>query len=158
MTETASTPSVLFICVKNGGKSQMAAEHDNGTLRMAGEQISGGGAHGGGFGAATVERVGGEPPTLRFIVRAEPPSGERQQLGFEVRGNDFDVDAAEADTNMKRRARCSVTCSISRSAALVRLHSEGTGTHERYPITLRDHEDLNLMGHLNVTGQCLPRR
>jgi hypothetical protein len=29
-----------------------------------------------------------------------------------------------------RRARCSVTCSISRSAALVRLHSEGTGTHE----------------------------
>ena len=45
-------------------------EHDNGTLRMAGEQISGGGAHGGGFGAATVERVGGEPSTLRFIVRA----------------------------------------------------------------------------------------
>jgi arsenate-mycothiol transferase len=25
MTETASTPSVLFVCVKNGGKSQMAA-------------------------------------------------------------------------------------------------------------------------------------
>lgn len=75
-----------------------------------------------------------------------------------MRGNDFDVDAAEADTNMKRRARCSVTCSISRSAALVRLHSEGTGTHEWYPITLRDHEDLNLMGHLNLTGQCLPRR
>jgi hypothetical protein len=46
---------------------------------------------------------------------------------------------------MKRRARCSITCSISRSAALVRLHSEGTGTHEWYPITLRDHEDLNLM-------------
>jgi hypothetical protein len=29
----------------------------------------------------------------------------------------------------------SVTCSISRSAALVRLHSEGTGTHNWYPIT-----------------------
>ena len=76
------------------------AEHDNGTLWMAGEEIGGGGAHGGGFGAATVERVGGEPPSLGFIVRAEPPSGERQQLGFEVRGNDFDVDAAEADTNL----------------------------------------------------------
>jgi arsenate-mycothiol transferase len=25
MTETASTPPVLFVCVKNGGKSQMAA-------------------------------------------------------------------------------------------------------------------------------------
>ena len=25
MTETASKPSVLFVCVKNGGKSQMAA-------------------------------------------------------------------------------------------------------------------------------------
>ena len=25
MTENASTPSVLFVCVKNGGKSQMAA-------------------------------------------------------------------------------------------------------------------------------------
>jgi arsenate-mycothiol transferase len=25
MTESASTPSVLFVCVKNGGKSQMAA-------------------------------------------------------------------------------------------------------------------------------------
>jgi arsenate-mycothiol transferase len=25
MTETASTPSVLFVCVKNGGRSQMAA-------------------------------------------------------------------------------------------------------------------------------------
>ena len=47
-----------------------------------------------------------------------------------MRCNDFDVDAAEADTNMKRRVRCSVTCSISRSAGLVRLHSEGTGTHE----------------------------
>ena len=56
------------------------------------------------------------------------------------------------------RAWCSVTCSISRSAALVRLHSEGTGTHEWYPITLRDHEDLNLMGHLNLTGQCVPGR
>ena len=50
------------------------------------------------------------------------------------------------------RAWCSVTCSISRSAALVRLHSEGTGTHKWYPITLRDHGDLNLMGHLNLTG------
>jgi hypothetical protein len=39
------------------------AEHDNGTLWMVGEEISGGGAHGGGFGAATVERVGGAPPT-----------------------------------------------------------------------------------------------
>ena len=25
MSETASKPSVLFVCVKNGGKSQMAA-------------------------------------------------------------------------------------------------------------------------------------
>ena len=59
---------------------------------------------------------------------------------------------------MKRRAWCSVPCSISRSAAMVRLHSEATGTHEWYPITLRDHEDLNLMGHLNLIGQCVPRR
>jgi len=77
------------------------AKHDNGTLRLAGKAVSGGGAHGGGFGAATVERVGGEPPTLGFIVRAEPPSGERQQLGFEMRSDDFDVDAAEAYTNMQ---------------------------------------------------------
>ena len=35
------------------------AEHDHGRLWMAGEQISGRGAHGGGFGAATVARVGG---------------------------------------------------------------------------------------------------
>ena len=83
-----------------GGGGLDLVEHDNGTLRMAGKAVSGGGAHGGGFGAATVERVGGEPPSLGFIVRAEPPSGERQQLGFEVRGNDFDVDAAEADTNL----------------------------------------------------------
>ena len=41
---------------------------------------------------------------------------------------------------------------ISRFAVLVRLHGEGTGTHKCYPITLRDHEDLNLMGHLNLTG------
>ena len=67
---------------------------------MAGEEISGGGSHSGGFGAATVERVGGDPPSLGFIVRAEPPTGERQHLGFEVRGNDFDVEPAEADTNM----------------------------------------------------------
>jgi len=47
---------------------------------------------------------------------------------------------------------------ISRFAVLVRLHGEGTGTHKCYPITLRDHEDLNLMSHLNLTGQCVPRR
>ena len=47
---------------------------------------------------------------------------------------------------------------ISRFAVLVRLHSEGTRTHKCYPITLRDHEDLNLMSHLNRTGQCVPRR
>ena len=47
---------------------------------------------------------------------------------------------------------------ISRFAVLVRLHGEGTGTHKCYPITLSDHEDLNLTGHLNLTGQCLPRR
>jgi hypothetical protein len=47
------------------------------------------------------QRERGEPSSLRFIVRAEPPSGERQQLGFEVRGNDFDVDAAEANTNIE---------------------------------------------------------
>jgi hypothetical protein len=67
----------------------------------AGEEIGGGGAHSGGFGAAAVERIGGESPALGFIVRAEPSSGERQQLGFEVRGDDFDVDAAEADTDME---------------------------------------------------------
>ena len=36
MTETAPTPSVLFVCVKNGGKSQMAA----GLMRkIAGEAV-----------------------------------------------------------------------------------------------------------------------
>jgi hypothetical protein len=55
------------------------AEHDNRTL-MVGEQIGGSRAHGGGFGAAPVERVGGEPPTLGFIVRAEPPSGNVSSL------------------------------------------------------------------------------
>jgi arsenate-mycothiol transferase len=36
MTETASTSSVLFVCVKNGGKSQMAA----GLMRkMAGDAV-----------------------------------------------------------------------------------------------------------------------
>jgi len=67
---------------------------------MAGEESSGGGTHGGGFGAATVERVGGEPPTLGFVVRTEPHAGERQQLGFEVCGDDFDVDT-EANMDMQ---------------------------------------------------------
>ena len=56
--------------------------------------------NGGGFGAATVERVGSEPPTLGFVVRTEPHAGERQQLGFEVCGDDFDVDT-EANMDMQ---------------------------------------------------------
>src|SRR6476469_328711 len=38
------------------------AKHDNRTLRMVGEEISGSRAHGGGFRAAPVERVGGDSP------------------------------------------------------------------------------------------------
>ncbi|AFM20315.1 protein-tyrosine-phosphatase (plasmid) [Mycolicibacterium chubuense NBB4] len=37
MTDTSSTPSVLFVCVKNGGKSQMAA----GLMRqLAGDTVT----------------------------------------------------------------------------------------------------------------------
>jgi len=68
---------------------------------MAGEQISGRGAHGGGFGAATVERVGGEAPALGLSCGLNRPPGKRQQLGFEVCGDDFDVDAAEVGTDMQ---------------------------------------------------------
>jgi hypothetical protein len=64
-----SKPPVVAISEPGGPVDELSSgglhlvvevvEHDNGTLRMAGEEISGGGAHGGGFGAATVARVGG---------------------------------------------------------------------------------------------------
>jgi hypothetical protein len=79
-------------------------------------------------------------------VKRRPCAGQWGQFESSRRGQ------FELTMRPNGRARCSVTCSISRSAALVRLHSEGTGTHEWYPITLRHHEDLSLMGHLNLTG------
>jgi hypothetical protein len=41
---------------------------------MAGEEISGGRAHGGSFGGSAIERVGTEPGAL---VSYEPPAGGR---------------------------------------------------------------------------------
>ena len=56
------------------------AKHDNRTLRMAGKAVSGGGAHGGGFGAATVERVGGEAPALGLSCGLNRPPGNVSSL------------------------------------------------------------------------------
>jgi hypothetical protein len=60
-----------------GGRLHLVVEvteHDNGTLWMAGEEISGGRAHGGSFGGSAIERVGTEPGAL---VSYEPPAGGR---------------------------------------------------------------------------------
>jgi protein-tyrosine-phosphatase len=65
MTEATSKPSVLFVCVKNGGKSQMAA----GLMRkIAGDAVQ--------VYSAGHETGNGSQLTLRRIARR---SGHRHQ-------------------------------------------------------------------------------
>ena len=59
MSETNSTPSVLFVCVKNGGKSQMAA----GLMpEVAGDAVQ-----------ARVADVS-DPPKLSAMLAAQAPA------------------------------------------------------------------------------------
>jgi hypothetical protein len=86
------------------------------SLRMAGEQIGGGDAHGGRFGGAPMRGIRGEAGPLTLVVGGESAAGKRQQLRFQFGSTKYKKAARQgrcvAPDHDRRRHRPQLRCQL----------------------------------------------